>query len=126
MKVTLKRVTTVTNGQLVQLNSSNIAEPLNTGSILGVAENCRQIQVQEKHDSPVETFNICEVVIDGACQAILSGTAPATGGFIYAAGSNVSITASGEKIGRLIPRGWSESSSFSDGETVTVFICGVS
>ena len=126
MKVTLKRVASLANGQLVQLNASNVAEPLSSGSLLGVAENCRSITQQETPESPVETFDVCEVVIDGACQAILLGSAPATGGLIYASGTSVTLTASGEKIGRLLPRGWSDTAEFTDGESVTVFICGVS
>lgn len=43
----------------------------------------------------------------------------------YADGSSVTITANGEKIGRLIPRAWSDSRDFIDGEIVTVLICGV-
>lgn len=126
MKVTLKRVADLSDGQLVQLNELNIAEPLSSGTILGVAENCRTISGQETPESPVETFDVCEVVIDGACQAILSGSAPATGGLIYASGASVTITASNEKIGRLLPRGWSDTAAFMDGELVTIFICGVS
>jgi len=126
MKVTLKRVAGLSNGQLVQLNASNVAEPLSSGNLLGVAENCRTVDVQETPESPIETLDVCEVVIDGACQAILSGSAPAVGGHIYASGDRVTITASGEKIGRLIPRGWSDTTAFTDGESVTIFICGVS
>ena len=125
MKVTLKRVAGLSNGQLVQLNASNVAEPLSSGNLLGVAENCRTVDVQEKPESPIETLDVCEVVIDGACQAILSGSAPAVGGLIYASGSSVTITASGEKIGRLIPRGWSDKTAVRDGESVNIFIWGV-
>ena len=125
MKVTLKRIATLTDGALVQLNTSNIAEPLNSGDLLGVAVNCRSIDIQQTPEAPLETINICEVVVDGACQATLSGPAPATGGLIYADGARVSTTPNGEVIGRLIPRGWSETDAFVDGESVTIFICGV-
>lgn len=125
IKVTLKRDAAVNDGALVQVNASNIAEPLSGGELVGVAENCRAIQIQETEGSPVETINVCEVVIDGSCQALLSGSAPATGGVIYASGSRVSITASGSPIGRLLPRGWSDTSGYNDGDLVTIFICGV-
>lgn len=125
IKVTLKRDAGVTDGSLIQVSSANIAEPLSGGELVGIAEGCRSIQVQESPESPVETINVCEVVIDGSCQALLSGSAPAIGGVIYASGSRVSITASGSPIGRLLPRGWSDTSGYNDGDLVTVLICGV-
>lgn len=126
MKVTLKRNASLTNGQLVETNSLNIANTLSSGELLGISENCRTVNIQETPESPIETVDVCEVVIDGACQAILSGSAPAIGGLIYRSGHRVSTTVNGSPIGRLIPRGWSDTTNFTDGETVTVFICGVS
>ena len=125
MKVTLHRTSEVTNGSLVQINNSNVAEPLAGGALSGVATNCRTVEIQETPESPVETVAVCEVVLEGACQALLSGSAPAEGGYIYADGARVSLTASGQRIGRLIPRGWSSVTPYVDGELVTCFICGV-
>ena len=113
------------NGQLVQLNTSNIVEALTSGDLLGVAENCRTINQQDTPESPIQTLEICEVVIDGPCQATLSGSAPAAGGMIYASGDKISITPNGDRIGRIIPRGWSDLTAFADGESVTILINGV-
>ena len=126
MKVTLHRTNAVSDGALVQISNTNVAEPFSGGVLGGVATNCRTVEMQDTPESPVETVVVCEVVIDGACQATLSGSAPAEGGYLYADGARVSLTVSGERIGRLLPRGWSDLTPYSDGELVTCLICGVS
>jgi len=126
MKITQKRLSSVTDGMLVKFNSSNLLEPYDgTGTAQGIASNCRVVAVQPDPDQPPTDVLVCELVIDGACQALLSGSAPSTGGLIYADGSRISVTASGSPIGRLLPRGWSEATGYGDGDLVTIYISGV-
>ena len=121
MKVLMKRANTVTDGILVQLGASNIVEPLSTGVLLGVASQCRVIQVQDNFDVPVESYDVCDVVMSGDSQAILEGDASAVGGLLYpATDGKVSVIANGEPIGRLAPRALSALQNYNDGELVNV------
>lgn len=123
MRILLKRNAAVTDGALVELDASNVAQTHTTGEALGVASSCRSITVQEG-DADVELL-VCDVTIDGDALAILSGTAPASGCLVYASGDGkVSATVNGESVGRLAPRALSSTDGYIDGELVNVSLCG--
>jgi len=123
MKILLKRNASVNDGALVELDASNIVQRHTTGEALGVASACRAITVQEG-DEDVELL-VCDVTIDGDALAVLSGTAPASGGLVYPSGDGrVSATVNGESVGRLAPRALSALEGYVDGELVNVSLCG--
>ena len=123
MKILLKRNASVNNGALVELDASNVVTSHTTGDVLGVASSCRAVTVQEG-DADVELL-VCDVTTDGDALAILSGTAPASGGLVYPSGDGrVSTTVNGESVGRLAPRALSSLEGYVDGELVNVSLCG--
>lgn len=125
MKVVLKRTSAVQDGELVQMGANNVVESRTTGAPLGIALNCRTIQVQNSPDDPIETYDVCDVAIDGDCRALLSGSASSAGGALYATSSGrLSATVSGDVVARLAPRAMSDTTDYAEGEMVNVIICG--
>ena len=125
MRILLKRTSAVINGELVQMGSNNIVEPRTTGTPLGVASHCRSVQIQNSPDDPVETYDVCDVTIDGDCQALLSGSASSAGGALYATSAGrLSVTVSGDVVARLAPRAMSDTTDYADGDLVNIVMCG--
>ena len=123
MKILLKRNMAVSDGALVEPDASNVVQTHTTGEALGVASSCRAITIRENGED-VELL-VCDVTIDGDVLAILSGTAPASGGLVYPSGDGkVSTTVNGESVGRLAPRALSALDGYTDGELVNVSLCG--
>lgn len=119
MKVTIKRLNTVTNNMLVEFSAAGTVQPYTSGTFAGVAEDCRQITILENE---VETvYDICTLVTHGACIARLSGTAPQNGSEAFINGSSVASTGS-NKIGLIVPRPFPDSGDYVDGDLVNVVI----
>ena len=119
----MKRTSAVNDGAVVQLGASNVVEPRVAGAVLGVALGCRVVEVQNNPDDPVETLLLCEVAMHCDAQATISGSAPASGGAIYATeDGRVSATVSGASIGILCPKALSETTDYIDGDLVNVVL----
>ncbi len=123
MKVLMKRTSAVNDGSVVQIGVNNIVEPRSNGVVLGVANGCRSIDVQDSVDDPIETLLVCQVSLHCDAQATLSGSAPASGGAIYATvDGKVSTIVSGESVGVLCPKALSETTDYVDGDLVNVVL----
>jgi hypothetical protein len=119
MKINIKRENTVTNNMLVEFSAAGIVQPYASGTFAGVVEDCRQITMLEEEEEV--TYNICTLVVQGACKAYLSGTALQNGGDAFANGSSVSNTGT-EKIGLIVPKPFPENGDYIDGELVNIVL----
>ena len=123
MKILLQCDDSVKNGALVELGSDNIVKLRTTSSPLGVASNCRSVNVQDSPNSDSVTYLVCDVTINGGCLALLSGSAPAMGGKLYATNDgHLSATISGDYVAILAPRSFPRVHDYVDGELVSVVI----
>lgn len=125
MKVLLQRTDNVIDGALVELGANNVVTLRSTSAPLGVASNCRAVSVQDSPSSEPVTHLVCDVTIDGDSLALISGSAPASGGKLYATNNGrLSVTVSGDSVALLAPRPYPSASDYADGELVSVVICG--
>ena len=119
MKITIKRLNTVTNNMLVEFSSAGTVQPYSTGTFAGVVEDCRQITVLE--DDVEVVYDICTLVTHGACRALLSGAAPQNGSDAFANGSSVSSTGS-NSIGLIVPKPFPNTGDYVDGDLVNIVL----
>ena len=109
MRITQKRLPSVSEGMLVKFNSSNILEPYDgSGTAQGIASNCRTVQIQDDPDQPAVDVLVCELVIDGAVNVLIDG-AVSSQGASFGASSTAGQLAVGATptLGRVLPQPWS-------------------
>ena len=106
-------------GQLAQFNDQGLIDVRSTGRIIGIVS--RVFQVQVSMDDPT-LKNVAEITTHGyANDAMLSGSASWQGCNLYANGSQLSATVSGDAVAVLIPKTLGESKvDYADGDKVTV------
>lgn len=122
MKILLQRQQSVFDGCLVELNANNIVGPRSSGSALGIASNCRTVEVEDS-SSEISTHYICDVTISGDCIAKLSGGAAAEGCNLYATSTGLlTASVSGDVVAMLAPRAYPSLNDYVDSELVSVVI----
>lgn len=106
-------------GMLAQFNNEGLIDARSSGRIIGIVS--RLFQVQTSMDDPT-LKNVAEITTHGyANNAILSGAASWKGCNLYANGSQLSATVSGDAVAVLIPKTLGESKvDYADGDRVTV------
>lgn len=112
MKITQKRISSVTDGMLVRFNSSNLLEPYDgTGTAQGIASNCREVAIQPDPDQPPANELVCELVIDGAADILIDG-AVSSQGATFGASTTAGYLSVGATptIGHVLPQAWSDTS----------------
>lgn len=123
MKILLQRTQAVQDGSLVELGSNNIVSLRGQLTPLGVAGNCRSVDMQDSTTSEVTTQYICDVTVSGDCLAILSGNAPAAGCPLYPTeNGHLSAVAAGDPVAKLTPRAYPSTSDYIDGDLVSVVL----
>lgn len=110
MKITQKRLSSVTNGMLVKFNSSNLLEPYDgTGTAQGIASNCRVVAVQPDPDQPPTDELVCELVIEGAADILIDGPVSSQGATFGASSTAGKLTIGATPtLGRVLPQAWSD------------------
>lgn len=123
MKITQKRLNTVIEGMLVKFGVQNILEPYdNIGDVAGVALNCREQSIQIPDTEETETVLICELVIDGACNVLMSSPVPSLGGSFGAGAQGTATLGVTPSLGVILPRSWSDTSEYPAG-LIPALIC---
>ena len=123
MKILLQRDLNVEDGCIVELGENNIVTLRNTGVVLGVASNCRTVDVDDL-SSDITTHYICDVTISGDCIARLHDTASKSGCDLYATkDGKLTASVSGDIVARLAPRAYPRDDDFVE-EHVSVVIKG--
>ena len=112
MKITQKRLSSVTNGMLVQFNSTNLLEPYDgTSTAQGIASKCREVAIQPDPDQPAINELVCELVVDGAAEILIDGPVSSQGATFGASTTagylSVGVTPA---IGHVLPQAWSDTS----------------
>tara|TARA_Y100001973_G_C5102622_1_gene283523 strand:- start:184 stop:549 length:366 start_codon:yes stop_codon:yes gene_type:complete len=120
MKIIVKCTENVQNYNLVKYNNENIIDQYdNTGSIIGIAQNCKK-QIILVDDIETEV-NTCELVIFDVAHCVLSTNLSVNGGVVYA--DNHKISSSGSiQVGYVFPRSFANTSDYQAGDTVSILL----
>jgi len=110
MRITQKRLSSVSNGMLVKFNASNILEPYDgSGTAQGIASNCRTVQIQDDPDQPAVDVLVCELVIDGVVDVLVDGAVSSQGASFGASSTAGKLTIGATPtLGRVLPQAWSD------------------
>ena len=110
MKITQKRSTSVSDGLLVKFGADNILEPYDgVGSVAGVAINCRVVVIQNDPDQPGVNVDVCELVVDGACQVLVDSACSSQGAhFGPSTTAGQATLGATPMIGFILPQPWSD------------------
>jgi hypothetical protein len=109
MKITEKRLSSVVEGMLVKFGADNVLEPFDgSGSVAGVANNCRVVVIQPDPDQPGTDVAVCELVVDGACQVLVDSACSSQGAhFGPSTTAGQAALGATPMIGFIQPQSWS-------------------
>ena len=124
MRITQKRLSSVSEGMLVKFNASNILIPYDgLGTAQGIASNCRTMQIQDDPEQPAVDVLVCELVIDGAVNILIDSAVPSQGASFGASSTSGKLTlGASPTLGRVLPQAWSDTTDRVEG-LVPALVC---